>query len=94
MNDPYSVVKNVRITEKGTRLGEKHNQYLLKVDRRANKCDIRRSVEKVFSVKVLRVNTMRVSGKKKRLRHMSYGRTNDWKKAVVTLKEGDKIELA
>jgi len=94
MNDPYSVIRNVRVTEKGTSLGTKHNQYLLHVDRRANKCDIRRSVEKVFSVKVVRVNTMNVGGKKKRLRHMAYGRTSDWKKAVVTLKEGDKIELA
>jgi large subunit ribosomal protein L23 len=94
MNDPYNVVKTVRITEKGTTLGEKHNQYLLHVDRKANKCDIRRSVEKIFTVKVLRVNTMNVGGKKKRLRQMAYGRTNDWKKAIVTLKEGDKIDLA
>ena len=94
MNDPYLVVKNVRITEKGTGLSEKLNQYLLRVDPRANKIDIRRAIEKIFSVKVLRVNTMKVSGKKKRLRYMQYGRTNNWKKAIVTLKEGDKIELA
>ncbi len=94
MNDPLDVIKTVRVTEKGTGLAEKHNQYLLEVDRRANKIDIRRSVEKVFSVKVVRVNTMNVGGKKKRLRYMQYGRTNDWKKALVTLKEGDKIELA
>ena len=94
MNDPYEVIKTVRITEKGTSLSEKHNQYLLDVARKANKCDIRRSVEKVFGVKVVRVNTMNVGGKKKRLRHMQYGRTNDWKKAIVTLKDGDKIELA
>jgi len=94
MNDPYTIVKNVRVTEKGTSLSEKHNQYLLHVDRRANKVDIRRAVEEIFDVKVLRVNTMNVGGKAKRLRYMAYGRTNDWKKAVVTLKEGDKIELA
>jgi large subunit ribosomal protein L23 len=94
MNDPYTVVKNVRITEKGTGLAEKHNRYTLEVDRRANKIDIRRSVETIFNVKVLRVNTMNIGGKAKRLRHMAYGRTNDWKKALVTLKEGDKIELA
>ena len=94
MNDPFQVIQTVRITEKGTNLSTKNNQYLLRVHRRANKCDIRRSVEKVFGVKVLRVNTMNVGGKKKRLRHMQYGQTNDWKKAVVTLKEGDKIELA
>jgi large subunit ribosomal protein L23 len=94
MNDPYSVVKTVRITEKGTSLAEKLNQYQIEVDRGANKIDIRRSVEKIFSVKVLRVNTINVGGKKKRLRHMQYGKTNDWKKAIVTLKEGDKIELA
>lgn len=94
MNDPYDVVKTVRITEKGTSLGEKHNQYLLQVDPRANKIDIRRSVERIFGVKVLNVNTMNVGGKRKRLRYMNYGRTSHWKKAVVTLKEGDKIELA
>ena len=94
MNDPFDVIKTVRVTEKGTGLAEKHNQYLLEVNRGANKIDIRRSVEKLFSVKVLRVNTMNVGGKKKRLRSMQYGRTNNWKKAVVTLKGGDKIELA
>lgn len=94
MNEPYDVVKTVRITEKGTALSQKHNAYLLEVDRRANKIDIRRAVEKIFGVKVLRVNTMNVGGKAKRLRYMKYGRTNDKKKAVVTLKEGDKIELA
>ncbi|MSR64681.1 MAG: 50S ribosomal protein L23 [Verrucomicrobiae bacterium] len=94
MNDPYSVIKTVRITEKGTGLAEKHNQYQLEVDRTANKIDIRRSVEKIFSVKVLRVNTINCGGKKKRLRQMQFGKTNDWKKAFVTLKEGDKIELA
>jgi len=94
MNDPYSVIKTVRITEKGTSLSEKLNQYLLRVDRKANKCDIRRSVEKAFGVKVVRVNTLNVGGKKKRLRYMQYGKTSDWKKAIVTLKEGDKIELA
>ena len=93
MNDPYSVIKNVRITEKGTNLGEKLNQYLLRVDRKANKCDIRRSVEKAFGVKVVRVNTMNVGSKKKRLRHMQYGKTSEWKKAIVTLKDGDKIVL-
>ena len=94
MNDPFDVIKTVRVTEKGTGLAEKHNQYLLEVNRKANKVDIRRSVESVFNVKVLSVNTMNVEGKKKRLRYMQYGRTNNWKKAVVTLKEGDKIELA
>lgn len=94
MNDPYDVIKTVRITEKGTTLGEKHNQYVLEVAPRANKVDIRRAVERVFQVKVLAVNTLHVRGKSKRLRYMNYGRTRNWKKAIVTLKEGDKIELA
>ncbi len=94
MKDPYNVVKTVRVTEKGTRLGEKLNQYQLAVDRHANKLDIKHAVEQLFKVKVLRVNTIQVDGKAKRLRTAQYGRTASWKKAFVTLKEGDKIEIA
>lgn len=94
MKDPYSVVKTVRVTEKGTGLTAKHNQYQLVVDRRANKLDIKHAVEKLFKVKVLRVNTMQVRGKARRQRTLQFGRTPSWKKAIVTLREGDKIEVA
>ena len=94
MKDPYAVIKTVRVTEKGTALSEKNNQYQLVVDRRANKVDIKHAVEKAFKVKVLRVNTMHVRGKPRRERTIQFGRTPAWKKALVTLKEGDKIEIS
>ena len=94
MKDPYQVIKTVRVTEKATALGEKNNQYQLVVDRHANKVDIKYAVEKTFKVKVLRVNTMHVRGKPRRERTMQFGVTPAWKKAVVTLKEGDKIEIS
>jgi large subunit ribosomal protein L23 len=93
MKDAYAVVKTVRVTEKGTAQGEKLNQYQLVVDKNANKVDIKRAVEELFKVKVLGVNTMHVRGKARRRRTVQFGRTANWKKAVVTLKAGDKIEL-
>ena len=93
MKDPYSVVRTVRVTEKGTAQTEASNQYQIVVDKRANKLDVKRAVEHLFKVKVVRVNTMRVRGKARRERTMQFGRTPAWKKAIVTLKEGDKIEL-
>jgi large subunit ribosomal protein L23 len=93
MKEPYSVIKTVRITEKATAQGTGLNQYQLVVDKRANKLDIKHAVEQIFKVKVLRVNTMHVRGKARRERTWQFGRTPNWKKAVVTLKEGDKIEV-
>jgi large subunit ribosomal protein L23 len=94
MKDQYQIIKTVRVTEKGTSLGEKANQYQVVVDRHANKIEIKQAVEKVFKVKVLRVNTMHVRGKARRERTVQFGRTPAWKKALVTLKEGDKIEIS
>ncbi len=94
MKDPYSVVKTVRVTEKGTMLAETANQYQMVVHPRANKIDIRRAVEQLFNVKVTNVNTAHVRGKNRRERTMHFGRTPNWKKAIVTLKEGDTIEIA
>ena len=88
------MVKTVRVTEKGTTQIEKLNQYQIVVDKHANKVDVKRAVEQLFKVKVLHVNTMHVRGKARRERTAQFGRTPSWKKAVVTLKEGDKIELA
>jgi large subunit ribosomal protein L23 len=93
MKEPYEVIKTVRITEKSTALTEKNNQYQVVVDRHANKLDIKYAVEQAFKVKVVGVNTMHVRGKPRRERTAQYGRTSAWKKAVVTLKAGDKIEL-
>ena len=88
------IVKKMLMTEKGTRLKEQGNQYLFEVDRDANKLEIRQAVEKQFNVKVAEVNTMTRKGKAKRLRTQKYGKTPDWKRAVVTLEAGQSIETA
>lgn len=89
----FQVVKTVRLTEKGTRQGEKLNQYTVVADPRANKVQIRQAVQELFKVKVLRVNTLNVRGKARRKRTAQAGQTNAWKKAIVTLKDGDRIIL-
>ena len=90
----FEVIKTVRLTEKGTRQGEKYNQYTVVADRRANKTEIRQAVQELFKVKVTKVNTLNVRGKSRRQRTSQAGKAPDWKKAIVTLKEGEKIELA
>ena len=93
MKDIYSVVKAMHVTEKGTRLTERENKYLFKVDPAANKLDIRRAVQTLFKVTVLKVNVMNYAGKFRRERQAGYGKKPDWKRAIVTLKAGDKIAL-
>jgi len=89
----FEVIKTVRLTEKGTRQGEKYNQYTVVADRRANKHEIRQAVQELFKVKVTRVNTLNVRGKLRRQRTTQAGQAPSWKKAIVTLKDGDKIVL-
>ena len=89
----FEVIKTVRLTEKGTRQGEKFNQYTVVADRRANKTEIRKAVQELFKVKVTKVNTLNVRGKSRRQRTSQAGKAPDWKKAIVTLKDGDKIVL-
>lgn len=89
----FEVIKTVRLTEKGTRQGEKLNQYTVKADPRANKAEIRQAVQELFKVKVTKVNTLNVHGKLRRQRTPQAGKAPDWKKAIVTLKAGDKIVL-
>lgn len=89
----FEVIKTVRLTEKGTRQGEKYNQYTVVADRRANKAEIRQAVQELFKVKVTRVNTLNVRGKFRRQRTTQAGQAPSWKKAIVTLKDGDKIVL-
>lgn len=79
------------ITEKATDL-LKENKYIFKVNVGANKIEIKKAIEKYFKVKVVKVNTLIQHGKVKRVRYKS-GRTPDWKKAIVTLKEGEVINL-
>ncbi len=94
MHEPYDLIQTVHLTEKGTLLTEKHNQYVFRVSPRANKIQIKQAIEKLFSKKVVRVNTCNYAGKKKRERRADYGRTPHWKKAIVTLAEGESIDLA
>ena len=78
---------------KGTRKGSKLNQYTRVAYRRATKPQIKKAVEELFKVKVIRVNTLNVRGKARRQRTAQAGRDENWKKAIVTLKAGDKIVL-
>ena len=89
----FEVIKTVRLTEKGTRQSEKYNQYTVVADRLATKPQIRQAVQELFKVKVVRVNTLNVRGKARRQRTAQAGRAPSWKKAIVTLKAGDKIVL-
>ena len=89
----FEIIKTVRVTEKGSRQASKHNKYTVVADRRASKPEIKQAVQELFKVKVLQVNTMNVRGKPRRQRQPAEGKTSDWKKAIVTLKEGDRIVL-
>jgi large subunit ribosomal protein L23 len=92
MKDPRSIVRRALITEKGTTLRETRNQYHFEVARDANKIEIKQAIEVIFSVKVGSVRTQQLRGKVKRQGRYA-GRRSDWKKAIVTLKPDQKIEL-
>ncbi|MFB3779691.1 MAG: 50S ribosomal protein L23 [Bryobacteraceae bacterium] len=89
--DPYSIVKRPLITEKGMGIAP-FGKYAFEVDIKANKIEIARAVETIFSVSVTKVNTLRVKGKTKRMGRFE-GKTGDWKKAYVTLKAGQRIQI-
>ena len=93
MKDIYQVIDTVRISEKSTLLQELNNEYVFKVDRNANKLEIKRAIEQLFGKKVEAVRTMNCSGKKKRDRRADAGRTANWKKAIVRLKEVESLDL-
>lgn len=90
--DIYDIIRIPRITEKGTRLKEKNNVLTFEVRRDANKVQVRKAIEGIFKVKVADVTTVNAAGKKKRL-GQRVGRRSDWKKAYVTLRPGEKIEI-
>ena len=94
MKTADQIIKRLYVTEKGTGLSEKEGKYSFQVAPKANKIEIKQAVEQLYKVVVVKVNTMQYSGKTKRQRTMKYGKLSDWKKAVVTLKKGDKIEVA
>jgi large subunit ribosomal protein L23 len=88
----YGILGRPVVTEKTTAQKDKENKIVFRVSKSANKIQIRQTIEKLFSVRVLQVNTMIMPGKPKRLGKYS-GRRSGFKKAVVTLAEGDAIEF-
>ncbi len=92
MKDSRTILRRALITEKGTLLREVRNQYLFEVQRDANKIDIKRAVETIFNVKVKSVRTQQQLGKVRRQGRYA-GKRSDWKKAIVTLKPDQKIDL-
>ena len=90
MTSSYNIIKSIIKTEKSTSY-EPQGKYLFLVQKNANKIQIRHAVEEIYKVKVRDVNTVIYPGKLKRVRHQ-LGKTPDFKRAIVTLKEGQKIE--
>ena len=90
--NPRTIILEPVLTEKTMRAHEKSNEVAFVVARNANKIEVKRAVEELFKVKVLDVRTMSVAGKTKRLGRFE-GKTAAWKKAIVTLGEGDTIEF-
>ena len=92
MKGPEQIIRAPLISEKGSLLAESSNQVLFKVRPDANKVEVKRAVEALFKVKVEKVRIARYLGKLRRVgKHM--GRRPEWKKAFVTLREGDKIDF-
>lgn len=93
MDRMYDIIKRPLMTEKSTGIGEKQNAYVFEVSRDADKAEIKNAIEKLFDVKVRDINTMIMHGKLKRVGGRHVGRRSKWKKAIVTLKEGYKIQI-
>ncbi|MDZ4289541.1 MAG: 50S ribosomal protein L23 [Prosthecobacter sp.] len=93
MKDPHSVIRTLRLSEKATLLGDKNNEYVFVVDPKANKLEIKQAVQRHFGKTVIGVRTANFTGKARRERRADFGRTNHWKKAIVRLKDGERIDL-
>jgi len=91
--DLHQIIKKILITEKSNLDRETANKYHFEVNRKANKVEISNAVEKLFKVKVTDVRVFHVLGKKKRMGKVM-GQKSSWKKAIVTLAEGSRIEIA
>ena len=89
---PYDIIKRPLITEKTSIQKEEFNKVVFEVDRKANRTQIKRAIEKIFNVNVSGVQTIQVKGKVKR-RGYILGKRKDWKKAIVTLKPGERIDF-
>lgn len=94
MNEPTDIIQTICLTEKALKMGETQNRYVFRVRPSATKIEIKSAIEELFKKKVIKVNTMHVRGKVRRKRTAAEGTTNAWKKAIVQLAEGEKIELA
>ena len=95
MNEHFDIIQTASLTEKSSLLSEKQNKYVFRVSPRANKIQIKQAVEQAFAnkkIQVADVNILRVVGKTRR-RGRSIGMTRSWKKAVVTLKPGQRLDL-
>ena len=92
MKNLYTIIKKPLFTEKGSALKESQNKILVEVARDANKVEIKRSIEEIFKVKVEKVATINMQGKWKR-QGRSLGKRPDKKKAVITLKKGEKLDF-
>ena len=88
----YAIIRRPLITEKTTIQKESFNQVTFEVDRKANRVEIKRAIEKIFNVRVVAVRTMQITGKVKR-RGRILGKRKDWKKAIVTLMPGERIDF-
>lgn len=91
MTNIHSIIKYPSITEKNTALRSSQNKYVFSVDPTATKIQVREAVEKLFKVKVVSVNTQIVKGKLKRMGRAA-GYRSDWKKAIVRIEKGQKID--
>ena len=93
MKDPYSVIRGIRLSEKAALAGENNNEYVFEVAPKANKLEIAFAVRTIFGKKVSQVRTCNYDGKARRKRTAQAGTTSSWKKAVVRLAPGEKIDL-
>jgi large subunit ribosomal protein L23 len=88
----YKILKSPYLTEKTNEMKDSENKVTFKVDKKSNKKEIKKAVEKIFSVVVEKVSVINQGGKEKKLGR-SIGKRSDWKKATVTLKKGNKIDI-
>lgn len=90
--EPHQVILKPLVTEKGVHRSTRHNAYSFEINKLATKHDVRRAIEALFDVKVVKVATQNRKGKERRTR-FRLGRTADWKKAIVTLHEDNRIDF-
>ncbi len=93
MSQVFDHIQTILLTEKATILADSQNKYVFRVNPAANKLQIKQAVEVLFKKSVVAVNTANYAGKKKRERRADFGRRAHWKKAIVTLKAGEKLDL-